>query len=186
LLDLWIEEATVLCNIGPLPDGSDSRDLIYETLKQGMQHPDKVYKITVYGATFTLLDLLLEMRASDAPLIFKTLVESALLLFADNNRVAEEFLFTNFIKLFQAFPELPVALLIDPALKIFSDRLKKSKQRSGLLTTAELDFIIGCSTLKLANQTEYAILELLSTIYIGKPLLAQIVLEPLLALISHN
>jgi len=63
-----------------------------------MSHPDKVYKITVYGATFTLLDVLLEMRSSDAPLIFKILVESALLLFADNNnRVAEEFLFINFL-----------------------------------------------------------------------------------------
>lgn len=67
-------------------------------MKHGLSHPDKVYKITVYGATFTLLDVLLEMRASDAPLIFKTLVESALLLFTDNNnRVAEEFLFINFL-----------------------------------------------------------------------------------------
>lgn len=59
LMDLWYEESTVLCNMGPLQDGSEVRDLFYDILKSSLTHLDKVYKLTVFGAAFAILDRLL-------------------------------------------------------------------------------------------------------------------------------
>lgn len=48
-MDLWYEESTVLCNMGPLNDVYEIRDQFYEILKNALVHPDKVYKVTIFG-----------------------------------------------------------------------------------------------------------------------------------------
>lgn len=129
MIDLWQDEATVLCNIGPLPDGSDFRDSFYDTLKSALTHPDKVFKVTVFGATFALLDRLLEIKASDSPIIFKTLVESTVDILSSGgkrDRSTEEFILKNFISLFDQYLDLPVGLLADPVIKVLGERLKKN------------------------------------------------------------
>jgi len=72
LIDLWYEESTVLCNISP-QDGVDVRDTFYEVLRGALIHRDKVYKLTVFGACFALLDKMIELKI-EGPIILKTLI----------------------------------------------------------------------------------------------------------------
>jgi hypothetical protein len=145
LTDLWQDEATVLSNIGPLPDGSDFRDCFYDALKSALTHPDKVFKVTVFGATFALLDRLLEIKSNYSPIIFKTLVEATVDLLSSGgkrDRLTEEFILKNFIGLFEQYVDLPVGLLADPVIKVFGERLKKNQNKPGYLTTEEINFLI--------------------------------------------
>lgn len=66
LIDLFFDEGTVLQNM-PLMNNMDIRTVFYENLKQGLQHPDKVYKFTLWGASFALLDHYLDNKSAESP-----------------------------------------------------------------------------------------------------------------------
>ena len=53
LIDLWYDEATV---ISTLSQSQDMRNMFHDVLLAGATHQDKVYAISVLGATFALLD----------------------------------------------------------------------------------------------------------------------------------
>jgi hypothetical protein len=92
----------------------------YEILRSGLVHQDKVYRITVFGAAFGLFEHILEMKSSESPEILKTMISAMIELMRDTSvrkdRLTEEFLFRNFLDLFEKHPELPLNVLVEPVI----------------------------------------------------------------------
>ena len=111
------------------PYGSeDIRTIFYENVKLGLTHPDRVFKITVWGASFALLDHLIQVKSAESPVLMKTLIGAftELLRRKDHkDRMSEKFILENYYDLFDKHRELvTLNLVLDPVIHSFSERLR--------------------------------------------------------------
>lgn len=112
----------LLSNIPPKSENRmvDVSVSFYEILRSGLVHQDKVYRITVFGAAFGLFEHILEMKSAESPEILKTMISAMIELMRDTSvrkdRLTEEFLFRNFLDLFEQHPELPLNVLVEPVI----------------------------------------------------------------------
>lgn len=155
LIDLWYDESTV---ISTLSQSQDMRSMFHDVLLAGATHQDKVYSISVLGATFALLDKTLAQRSVDSPQLFQTLISATVDLFRErNDRVIEEHLLKNFTMLFDTYEDLPMNLLVEPVVTVMADRIKTVRQeggrvKRGQISSEELGFIIKISAHKRLSQ----------------------------------
>ena len=127
LIDLFYDEATVMSNLEPY-GSEDIRTIFYENVKLGLTHPDRVFKITVWGASFALLDHLIQVKSAESPVLMKTLIGAftELLRRKDHkDRMSEKFILENYYDLFDKHRELvTLNLVLDPVIHSFSERLR--------------------------------------------------------------
>lgn len=71
LLDLWHMEPIIVCNPR---DVVSVRDTLNELVLQGILHQDKVYRLTIYGCAFSVLNHLIDIKSQDAPLLLRTII----------------------------------------------------------------------------------------------------------------
>ena len=55
-MDLWSEEPALVQNLGPANGMAPVKEVLYEMLRTGLQHRDKVFRITMFTFAFRLLD----------------------------------------------------------------------------------------------------------------------------------
>lgn len=90
-----------------------------------------MYRITVYGSVFGLLNRLISLKSSESPALLKTILTTMFDVMRDKERrcrLTEEFAFRNFIQIFEEYPEIPIFVLVDPLTVIFSDRIKGERK----------------------------------------------------------
>ena len=56
LIDIWYAEYGLLLTMNPTTNNGTVRDAFFDVLKANLAHQDKVYRITIYGAAFALID----------------------------------------------------------------------------------------------------------------------------------
>lgn len=71
------------------------------------------------------------MKANDSPIVFKILIEATVdILNSKRDRLTEEFVLKNFLSLFDQHQDLPLGLLVDPVIQVFSDRLRGQRNKN--------------------------------------------------------
>jgi hypothetical protein len=149
LIDLFYDESTVLSNVQPY-DGQDVRIVFNENLKSGLQHRDKVYKLTIWGASFGLLDHLIEIKSAESPTLMRTMISAFTELVKNrHDRLSEGFILRNFHELFAKNLELvTLHLVLDPIVSAFSERIKGdrlNRVRPVSLSSDEIYFLLQIS-----------------------------------------
>ena len=149
LIDLFYDEATVLSNVQPY-DGQDVRVIFNDNLKLGLLHRDKVYKLTIWGASFGLLDHLIEIKSAESPVLMRTMISAFTELVKNrHDRLSESFILRNFHELYTKNLELvTLNLILDPIIQAFSERMKGdrlNKVRPVSLASDEIYFLLQMS-----------------------------------------
>ena len=131
LFDLWHMEPIIVCNPR---EGVSVKDTLNEIILAGILHQDKVYRLTLYGCAFTVLNHLIDLKSQDAPALLKTIITGFLSHMSGPNRkdrITEEFVFRNLSDLFEQRPDIPINILLDPLIEILSDRLRGERTQGG-------------------------------------------------------
>lgn len=56
VMDIWVTEPAFVQSLTTTVDGVSTKEQCYEMLRQGLSHPDKVFRITVYVNAFKLIE----------------------------------------------------------------------------------------------------------------------------------
>ena len=87
------------------------------------------------------------------------------------------------MKLFEKHGEVPLNVLVEPFVEMLTLRLRGEKKKS--ITSAELQFVHEISSHpKLSEQSVLLILELITTIFLQKPVMGRLVLDMLVGLVD--
>jgi len=99
LIDLWYSEFALILSMQPTRDGVSVRDAFYDVLRLALNHDDKVFRVTVYGAAFSLLDFLISEKSNESPNLLKILIGELvdfMRVRGKREHVTEEFALKNF------------------------------------------------------------------------------------------
>lgn len=118
------------------------KDSILAIVQQSVNEDDSVYRLTVLGQAFALLDRLAELKHAEAPVFYKALI--LVLIESYKKRAydesALEFLVNNFHQLFKDQPTIPVTAMLEPFIEVLMKKVQKQETK-GFLSQAEVMFL---------------------------------------------
>ena len=164
------------------------KDQILSIIRSAGLEVDKIFRVTVMGQAFSLMEDMMRNKNTDSPFLYKILIYSVLQHYKSKpgDVMVGEFYLDNFVSLFKDEADIPIARMVEPFIDLLQDKMQRNTKLSGYISTAEFNFVTHViNHEKFSDRICNQLLDLLTFVYLNRPFLAQAASVPLLKLITQ-